>query len=163
MHLVSNFCLELSSCKSFAANVKNLHLSIISSIEHPTWCNCVNWAYLKCTWLDWHLSEHKHRGLKLDKGQSPNTIILTDAFMHWENCAKSGVNWIMTMENGDASRIFKGTLCVWSFNVVALLRSQYYNLRLRLSKAAIRCLLLTAPGRLLALLDIWGHIWKRTV
>ena len=66
--------------------------------------------------------------------------------MHWANCANSGVNCFMTMDNGDASRIFKGTLCVWSFNVVALLRSQYYNLWLLLSKAAIRCLLLTAPG-----------------
>ena len=66
--------------------------------------------------------------------------------MHWANCAKSGGYWIMTMDNGDASWIFKGTLCVWCFNVVALLRSQYYNLWLLLSKAAIRCLLLTAPG-----------------
>ena len=102
------------------------------------------------SWLT--LGEHAHRGPKLDGG--PPTQFT------WRFCAqnKRCQNWHELHVDK-----YKETLCVWSFNVVALLRSQYYNLRLRLSKAAIRCLLLTAPGRLLALLDIWGHIWKRTV
>ena len=63
-----------------------------------------------------------------------------------EGWAKRHQNWSkLHCDNGYASLFLKGPLCFWRLRAVAVLRSQYNNLRLQLLKAAIPSLLLTVP------------------
>ena len=63
---------------------------------------------------------------------------------HIGGWAKRHQNWSkLHCDNGYASLFLKGPLCFWRLGAVALLRSQYNNLRLQLLKAAIPSLLLT--------------------
>ena len=63
---------------------------------------------------------------------------------HIGGWAKRHQNWSkLHCDNGYASLFLKEPLCFWRLGAVALLRSQYNNLRLQLLKAAIPSLLLT--------------------
>ena len=78
---------------------------------------------------------------------------------HIEGWAKRHQNWSkLHCDNGYASLFLKGPLCFWRLRTVALLRSQYNNLRLQLLKAAIPSLLLTVPRQRYLLPDN-SHAW----
>ena len=108
--------------------VSSLHQFTFNHTEDPL-------DSISMEWQNWHWAANMHI---VHEG--------TTRSQHIEGWAKRHQNWSkLHCDNGYASLFLKGPLCLWRLGAVAVLRSQYNNLRLQLLKAAIPSLLLTVP------------------
>ena len=121
--------------------VSSLHQFTFNHTEHPL-------DSISMEWQIRHWAENMHLVHES-----------TTRIQHIEGWAKSHQSWSkLHCDNGYASLFLKGPLCFWRLGAVALLRSQYNNLRLQLLKAAIPSLLLTVPRQRYLLPDN-SHAW----